>query len=42
VDIKSFRGLMVELSDSLILIAIFGLIISGYLGIALFLVRAAG
>jgi hypothetical protein len=41
-ETRSFRSLLGELSDSLILIAIFGLIISGYLGIALFLVRAAG
>lgn len=38
----SFRSLLVELSDSLMLIGIFGLIIAGYLGIAMFLVKAAG
>lgn len=41
-DTRSFRKLIIELSDSFILFGIFGLIISGYLGIALFLIRAVG
>lgn len=39
---RSFTSLVRELSDSVLLLTIFGLILSGYLGIALFLVRVAG
>lgn len=39
---KTLTSLVREVSDSVLLLTIFGLILSGYLGIALFLVRVAG